>query len=120
MNGSRDITGSRKESAGSRWLGSRRTQKMSARQFPESDNGYFHLTPTGWTRKDSEPPPADRLETWRYRLERPARDAKDEVTLTRVWISKNVTDAQSIALHTHHGEAVEPTRERNVVLDCHV
>ena len=84
------------------------------------ESGYFHLTPTGWTRKDSEPPPPDRQETWRYELERPSSDAKDEVTLTRIWMSKGMTDAQSIALHSLHGEAIEPTIERNVTLDCHV
>jgi len=93
---------------------------MSGTQFSEKETGYFHLTPTGWTRKDDEPPPSDRLETWTYELERPSVDAKDEVTLTRSWKSKDVTDDQSIALHQRHGEAVEPTRERNVILDCHV
>jgi hypothetical protein len=93
---------------------------MSRPQVSYSENGYFHLTPTGWIRKDGEPPPFDRQETWKYELERPSSDAKDEVTLTRVWISKDVTDAQSVALHSQHGEAVEPTIERNVTLDCHV
>jgi hypothetical protein len=93
---------------------------MNDPQVSESESGYFHLTPNGWTRKDNGPPPPDRLETWKYQLERPAPDAKDEVTLTRIWISKDVTDAQSITLHTRHGEAVESTRERNVILDCHV
>jgi hypothetical protein len=94
--------------------------KMNDPQISENENGYFHLTPDGWTRKDSGPPPANRLETWKYQLERPSPDAKDEVTLTRVWISKDVTEAQSIKLHTRHGEAVDATRERNVILDCHV
>jgi len=93
---------------------------MNGTQVSERENGYFHLTPNGWTRKDSGAPPADRLETWKYELERPAPDAKDEVTLTRIWISKEVTSAQSVTLHTRHGEAVEATRERNVTLDCHV
>jgi hypothetical protein len=93
---------------------------MSSPQASYWESGYFHLTPTGWTRKDSEPPPPGRLETWKYELERPAPDAKEEVTLTRIWISKDVTDAQSIALHTQHGEAVESTHERNVILHCDV
>ena len=86
----------------------------------ESENKAASITQTGWTRKDSEPPPSGCLETWRYELDRPAPDAKDEVTLTRIWISKDVTDAQSIALHTQHGEAVESTHERNVILHCDV
>ena len=93
---------------------------MSGPPVSHRESGYFHLTQTGWTRKDSEPPPSARLETWRYELDRPAPDAKDEVTLTRIWISKDVTDAQSIALHTQHGEAVESTHERNVILHCDV
>ena len=93
---------------------------MSGPQVSYSENGYFHLTPTGWIRKDSEPPPLDRQETWKYELERPSSNAKDEVTLTRIWISKDVTNVLSNALHSQHGEAVEPTIERNVTLDCHV
>ncbi len=93
---------------------------MNSSQVSGSEIGYFHLTQNGWTRKDSEPPPPDRLETWKYQMERPAPDAKDEVTLARVWISKDLTDAQSIALHTRHGEAVGATRERNVVLESYV
>jgi hypothetical protein len=93
---------------------------MNSRQISENENGYFHLTPNGWLRKDSEPFPPYRLETWKYQLERPAQDAKDEVTLTRVWISEDVTDAQSVVLHVRHGEAVQAMLTRNVVLDCHV
>jgi hypothetical protein len=93
---------------------------MNTSQVSESESGYFHLTPYGWTRKDGEPPPPDRIETWKYQLLRPARDAKDQVTLTRVWISKDVTDARSVVLHVRHGEAVQATLNRNVVLDCHV
>jgi len=84
------------------------------------ESGYFHLSSAGWIRKDSEPPPPDRQETWRYELERPSDDTKDEVTLTRIWMSKGMTDAQSIALHSLHGEAIEPTLERNVTLYCRV
>jgi hypothetical protein len=93
---------------------------MNGSQVSEYESGYFHLTQNGWTRKDSKPPPPDRLETWKYQLERPAPDAKDEVTLARVWISKDLTDAQSIALHERHGEAVLATRDRNVVLESYV
>ena len=63
---------------------------MSGPQVSYRESGYFHLTP------------------------------KDEVTLTRIWISKDVTDAQSIALHTQYGEAIESTLKRNVILHCHV
>ena len=93
---------------------------MSGAKSPPGESGYFHLTPAGWMRKDSEPPPADRLETWKYELERPSRYAKDEVTLTRIWKSGDLTEGQLAALHARHGEAVEATQERNVVLDCHV
>ncbi len=93
---------------------------MNGSQVLNSESGYFHLTPNGWGRKDDEPAPPDRLETWEYQMERPATDAKEQVTLTRVWISKDVTDAQSVALHVRHGEAVQATLDRNVVLDCHV
>ena len=93
---------------------------MNSSQISENESGYFNLTPDGWLRNDSEPFPSNRLETWKYQLERPAPDAKDEVTLTRVWISKDVTDAQSVVLHVRRGEAVQATLNRNVVLDCRV
>jgi len=93
---------------------------MADPQVSKDENGYFHLSSNGWTRKDRGPPPADRLETWKYQLERPAPDAKDEVTLTRVWISKDLTEAQSNTLHARHGEAIEANPKRNVVLYFHV
>ncbi len=87
---------------------------------PQTEDGIFHLTQGGWIRADSGAPPSGRLESWTYHLERPSFDSKDEVTLTRVWMAQNLTDAQSVALHSKHGEAIEATLDRNVVLDCHV
>jgi hypothetical protein len=55
---------------------------MSAQQnsqTPERDSGDFHLTAKGWIRKNTEPFPADRLETWRYEMVQPSGDAKAQV-----------------------------------------
>ncbi len=46
-------------------------------EFPKTDRGYFHLTEHGWMRQDLPPFPANRAETWRYEMERPAEDAKE-------------------------------------------
>ena len=58
-----------------------------AGEFPKSEQGYFHLTPTGWVRQDQVPFPQDRCETWLYEMEWPQEDAKERVTLTRIWRS---------------------------------
>jgi hypothetical protein len=49
--------------------------------FPKNDFGYFHLTTKGWIRKDSEPFPDDRVETWSYDMEWPTGADKEQVRL---------------------------------------
>ena len=63
-------------------------------QFPRCDSGYFHLTPKGWVRKDIAPFPEDRCETWLYEMEWPAEDAKEQVILTKIWVSPNFLPRQ--------------------------
>lgn len=87
-------------------------------QVPERDSGDFHLTAKGWIRKDTEPYPADRFETWRYEMFQPSGDAKAQVRLTRIWAKADLSEAQSATLHARFGEAVAPSPERHVTLDC--
>ena len=84
-------------------------------KFPRSDGGYFHLTPKGWVRKDVAPFPQDRCETWAYEMEWPAEDAKEQVTLTKVWVAPTAT-AASIIMSRQEGIAVKAAQSR---LDCH-
>ena len=89
---------------------------MTSREFPRSESGYFHLTPTGWVRRDLAPFPPDRCETWLYEMEWPHEDAKEQVTLTKVWASPMASDD----LRARFGEAVAPSPSRNVTLECRV
>ena len=92
--------------------------QRSAPKVVNSDSGHFHLTANGWIRTDNEPFPKDRVETWKYEMECPALDAKEQVRLTRIWISPDITETQSAALHEHNGEAVPPAHDRHITLDC--
>lgn len=91
---------------------------MSGKSFPRRESGYFHLTPKGWVRGDRSPFPADRCETWLYEMEWPHEDAKEQVTLTKVWVSPSATANDD--LRTRFGDAVAPTPERNVKLECRI
>ena len=85
--------------------------------YPIFESGYFHLTQEGWVRQDREPFPAARIETWRYEAYVPAEDAKEQVSLTRVWTRRG---ANGDALHMRFGEPVLPSRQRNVILECNI
>lgn len=89
-------------------------------KFPRSDGGYFHLTPKGWIRKDVEPFPQDRSETWHYEMEWPAEDAKEQVTLTKIWVSPAASAAGNEKLHAQFGHPLMPSRTRSVKLECRV
>jgi hypothetical protein len=89
-----------------------------AGEFPKSEQGYFHLTPTGWVRQDQVPFPQDRCETWLYEMEWPQEDAKERVTLTRIWRSPSSDTATNDGLRALFGDPVAPTQSRNVTLEC--
>ena len=90
---------------------------MTDRAFPRTEIGYFHLTPAGWVRQDVGPFPPDRCETWFYEMEWPEEDAKEQVTLTKIWAS-SVPGSANDALRARFGNAVAPTPARNVKLEC--
>lgn len=87
-------------------------------ELSRTDSGFFHLTPTGWIRKDSGPVPPGRVETWHYVMEQPSPDAKAQIRLTRRWIAPGMTAAECARLHKQFGEAVEPSNDREIILSC--
>jgi hypothetical protein len=97
-----------------------KTVTEDLRERVKDDQGYFHLTPKGWIRADREPYPRERVETWEYKMEQPADDAKQRVRLTRVWYDSTQCDASRDALRDRFGDAVEPAPDRNVLLACRV
>ncbi|HVZ68360.1 MAG TPA: hypothetical protein VG891_02780 [Rhizomicrobium sp.] len=85
---------------------------------PQNDAGYFHLTEKGWIRHDNLPYPADRIETWRYEGARPAQYAKEQIRLTRIWCDPHKTEAQRGLIRAQFGNAVAPSEDRHLILDC--
>lgn len=88
--------------------------------YPRIDTGFFHLTPHGWLRQDHLPFPADRVETWSYHMECPADDAREQVSLCRVWAHPKVELQRRDAIRAQFGDAQLPTTDRNVTLECQV
>lgn len=84
------------------------------------DEGYYHLGPQGWSRKDQRPFPENRVETWRYEMEQPSALAKEQIHLTRVWIAKNASELTRNTLHFLFGEAVAPKTGRSILVQCRV
>jgi hypothetical protein len=96
---------------------------MTIKEDPKTtsnDSGLFHLTAKGWVRKDFAPYPQDRVETWRYDMERPHPDAKEQAHLTRIWVSADVSDTQLQDFRKRFGDALTPTADRHLILDCRV
>jgi hypothetical protein len=91
---------------------------MSA--YPRADDGYFHLTDTGWVRHDWQPFPSDRLETWKYEMECAAEDAKEQVCLTKVWSNPNTSGEHIAAMQRQFGQPLNPAKGRNVKFECKV
>lgn len=60
----------------------------------DSDDGHFHLTPSGWVRQDDEPFPADRIETWHYSMHQASGWSREHRTLSCVWVSPNISRAE--------------------------
>jgi hypothetical protein len=84
------------------------------------DKGYFHLTPTGWVRRDQHPFPDERVETWRYEMEQLESDEKECDRLTRVWIDARASNDMREKLRARFGEAVAPRKDRRLTIQCDV
>jgi hypothetical protein len=82
------------------------------------DEGYFHLSPRGWCRKDKQPFPWDRFETWHYEMDRPSAVAKQQVHLTRIWIRRDVPESERRTLRGRFGEAVAPEVDKSILVQC--
>ena len=85
--------------------------------YPKAETGYFHLTERGWIRKDSQPFPQDRIETWLYEMECGSEADKEQVRLTRIWVA-NLPEAKLDVIREHHGEPVAPSHNRHIILEC--
>ena len=88
--------------------------------YPRIERGFYHLLADGWHRKDRQPFPADRLETWAYEMEQLAEDAKERICLTRTWTKPGVSAEGLNELHARFGEALGPAVGRNVTLECDI
>lgn len=88
--------------------------------YPKVERGFYHLLPDGWRRRDFEPFPPMRLETWTYEMERPAEGAKENVSLVRSWKKPGAANDKLAAMHIWFGEPVHPNVSRNVTLKCEV
>lgn len=88
-------------------------------QYPSEDTGLYHLTRSGWIRKDRQPFPHDRIETWSYQAEYPAEDAKEQICLVRVWKDDGVAELGELLRH-RFGMPVLPQTDRNITLECEV
>jgi hypothetical protein len=89
-------------------------------QYPTEDDGLYHLTRSGWVRKDRSPFPQDRVETWSYRAECPAEDAKEQVCLVRIWRDEHLSAQECETLHARFGMPVSLQTGRNITLECEV
>jgi hypothetical protein len=82
------------------------------------DTGYYHLTPDGWARKDNEPFPANRLETWQYESATPSDAAKEQVHFVRLWASANAPAERRARLRAKFGVPIEIGHDRHITIDC--
>lgn len=86
--------------------------------YPKVDEGFYHLTATGWQRRDIQPFPADRIETWRFRSETPADDAKQRVHLERLWISHHITASERDQIRARFGYPFWASHDLHLTIDC--
>jgi hypothetical protein len=86
--------------------------------FPKTDEGFYHLTPDGWERRDAEPFPAGRLETWRFHTEVPSDAAKQQVHLERLWEAPDLTPEQRAHLRRRFGYPIQPAHDLHLTIDC--
>jgi hypothetical protein len=89
-------------------------------QDPTEERGFFHLTQSGWIRKDAMPYPGDRVETWSYQAIHLSDDAKDRIWLTRIWKDKHVASGDRKALRGRFGIPVDIHTDRHITLQCEV
>ena len=64
----------------------------------DRDEGFFHLTATGWRRQDIEPYPEGRIETWLFKSSQTSGWSSEQVSMVAVWAAKNIPRADRDAL----------------------
>jgi hypothetical protein len=69
----------------------------------DSDEGFFHLTADGWVRKDEEPFPEARIETWRYRMHQSSGWSDEKRQLHCKWADPKLSRADRDALRKKFG-----------------
>lgn len=89
-------------------------------EYPTEDRGFYHLTQSGWIRRDADPFPNDRVETWSYQAIYLSDDAKERIWLTRIWKDNHLSSGDRKALRGRFGIPVELQTGRNVTLQCEV
>jgi hypothetical protein len=64
----------------------------------DSDDGLFHLTPAGWLRKDNEPFPPGRIETWHYSMTQSSGWFEERRSLNCLWVdpARNRTERDTL------------------------
>ena len=89
-------------------------------QFPTEDRGFYHLTQSGWIRKDNTPFPQDRVETWSYQAIYLSDDAKERIWLTRIWKDGHCDSSDGKSLRDRFGMPIDLQTDRNITLQCDV
>jgi hypothetical protein len=79
----------------------------------DSDYGYFHLLSTGWVRKDDEPFPEGRVETWQYSSSQASGWSREHRSIHCIWASPDVSRADRDALRRKFGNAAHMTHSRD-------
>ena len=89
-------------------------------EYPTEERGFYHLTQSGWMRRDDSPFPKDRVETWSYQAIHLSDDAKERIWLTRIWKDTHLSSDDRKALRGRFGIPIELQTDRNITLQCEV
>jgi hypothetical protein len=90
-----------------------RTLRWGRPMSYDSDEGYFHLTSNGWVRKDEEPFPPDRIETWEYSSSQASGWSREYQSVHCVWANADVSRSDRDALRKKFGNAAHLTASRD-------
>lgn len=79
----------------------------------DSDEGYFHLTRQGWVRKDGEPYPNDRIETWHYSMHQSSGWSAEKRNLSCSWADSKLGRPERDGLRNQFGWPYGLGRDRH-------
>ena len=86
--------------------------------YPKLDEGFIHLTATGWQRKDTSPFPADRVATWSFPTAPPTAAAKQQVPLERLWTSHHLAPKERDQIRARFGYPFRASHDVHLTIDC--